>query len=95
MSGAIVAAAIGSPAPTPASLLAYPNARAARRQATQQTRPGPIGTVEALAGTAPRTEADLGRVEAGVGEPAERMARLEGHLEAGLPDPAAPGRAAP
>lgn len=91
MSSAVAAAAVDSAAPTLASRLPYSNAHSTRRQATGQARAGPVGRVLALATTAPRTEAGLARVEAGVGELAER----EGHLEGRLPGPAVPGRAAP
>jgi len=81
MSDAITAAAIGSAAPTLASLLAYANARAARRQ-TQRSGTAALGaTVNGLLASSVRTEGAVGCVEAGVGELRERVARLEGRLD--------------
>lgn len=81
MSDAILAAAVGSAAPTFAALLAYANARVARRQTEQATTISLATTVEGLDQAVQRTEAGIGRIEVGVGELRERVARLEGRLD--------------
>ncbi|MHB1613720.1 MAG: hypothetical protein ACYCYA_05260 [Actinomycetes bacterium] len=78
MSDAITAAAVGSAAPTIAALLAYANARAARRQTEQASTASLAVTVEELDRAVQRTEAGIGRIEVGVGDLRERVARLEG-----------------
>jgi hypothetical protein len=81
VSGAILAAAVGSAAPTFAALLAYANARVARRQTEQATTLSLATTVEGLDQAVQRTEAGIGRIEVGVGELRERVARLEGRMD--------------
>lgn len=92
MSGAVVVVAAGSTAPTLASSLVSTNARAAPPTGDPADRGR---SHRHRRGAGRRTEAGLARVEAGVGELAERMARIEGHLDGRLPGPAAPRRAAP
>ena len=85
MNAAIVAAAIGSVAPTGASLLAYATARSARRETERADLAGLASTVETLSQTVQRTEQATGRIETAVGGLRERVARVEGRLDPGAP----------
>jgi hypothetical protein len=78
VSGAIVAAAVGSAAATLASLLAYANARAARQESGRANAAGLTASVRGLGQAVGPTEAAIGRVETGVSELCERVACLEG-----------------
>ncbi len=91
MTDGIVAAAVGSPAPTFASLLAYANARAARREGERNNLGGLSATVEALRQSLHVLEAVSGRIEASVGGLRERVARVEGRLDARAAPAPAPG----
>jgi hypothetical protein len=85
MTEAVTAAAVAAGPPTLAALLAYANARAARREAKHGDTTALVGAVEALGASARRTEAGLSRVEGGVGELRERVARIEGALSEWAP----------
>lgn len=81
MSDGILAAAVGSLAPTLASLLAYANARAARREGERNDLGGLAATVDALRQSLHVLEAATGRIESAVGGLRERVARVEGRLD--------------
>lgn len=88
MSDAITVATIGSIAPTGAALLAYINARAARRATEANDVTHLNAAVDELDRSVRRIEAATDRVETAVGGLRERIARVEGHLDR----PAATGR---
>lgn len=81
MSDLILAAAIGSVAPTGASLLAYASSRAARRDNRRNNLAGLTATVEGLQQSMQRTEATSERIEAAVAGLRERVAHVEGRLD--------------
>lgn len=81
MTDGILAAAVGSIAPTGASLLAYASARAARRDSKRNNLGGLAASMECLHEAIKRLEASTCRVEASVGGLRERVARVEGRLD--------------
>jgi len=81
VSGAIIAAAVGSAAATLASPLAYANARAARQESGRANAAGLTASVRCLGQAVGPTEAAIGRAETGVSELCERVACLEGRLD--------------
>lgn len=94
MSAGTLAAGIASVPPTLAALLAFVNARAARRQAEGQARAGLATKIDSLGRAAARTEAGLSQLAGAVGKLGEgqaqlgqRVARLEGALSRQVPRP--------
>jgi len=94
MSAGVLAAGVASVPPTLAALLAFVNARAARRQADTQARAGLAAKIDSLGGVAARTEAGLGQLTVAVGRLGEgqaqlgqRVARLEGAVSRPVPRP--------
>lgn len=81
MRDGIVAAAVASLAPTLASLLAYTNSRAARREGERNNLGDLAATVNALRQSLHVLEAATGRIEVSVGGLRERVARVEGRLD--------------
>lgn len=81
MTDAFIAAAVGSIAPTGASLLAYANARAARRDNQRNNLGGLAANMEGLRQAIQRLEASTGRIETSVGGLRERVAHVEGRLD--------------
>lgn len=81
MNDAVLAAAVGSLAPTCAALLAYANVRAARRDNQRNNLAGVTATVESLHQSVQRMELTTGRIETAVGGLRERVARVEGRLD--------------
>lgn len=81
VSDAVLAATIGSTAPTLAALLAYVNARAARRTTEANDVTHLNAVVGELDRSVQRIEAATNRVETAVGGLRERLARVEGHLD--------------
>lgn len=88
LSDAVLAAAIGSAAPTLAALLAYISARAARHISEANDVTQLNATFGELGRSVQRIEAAANRVETAVGGLRERISRVEGHLDR----PAATGR---
>ena len=81
MTDGVIAAAVGSIAPTGASLLAYASARAARRDSQRNNLGGLAANMESLHDAIKRLESITGRVESSVGGLRERVARVEGRLD--------------
>lgn len=78
MSAAIVVAIIAAGPPTLASLLAYVTARSSQRAANRDQAAAVAHSLDTLEDAVTRIESTLGRVEDGVIELRERVARLEG-----------------
>lgn len=95
MTDAVIAAAVGSLAPTAASLLAYANARATRRQSQRDNLGGLAANLDALRRSVQRLEATSCRIAASVGGLRERVAHVEGHIERGPDGTSGSVRAAP
>jgi predicted nucleic acid-binding Zn-ribbon protein len=81
MTDALIAGAVGSLAPTAASLLAYANARATRRDNQRNNLGGLAASLEGLRESVQRLEATTGRIETSVGGLRERVAHVEGRLD--------------
>lgn len=95
MSDAILAAVVGSLAPTLASLLAYANTRATRRQSQRDNLGGLAASVDGLRHSVQRLEATTCRIEASVSGLRERVAHVEGRIDRGPDGAAGSVRAAP
>ncbi|MDQ1437489.1 MAG: hypothetical protein QOK43_1118 [Acidimicrobiaceae bacterium] len=78
MRGAVVVAAIAAVPPTLAAVLTFLQARAANRRTAQQDALGVARALGDLQGTVGRVEASVERIDQGVVELRERVARLEG-----------------
>ena len=78
MKGAVVVAMVSALPPTVAALLAFVQARAAQRASAAERTAGITQTVEILGGGIARLEVTVGRVDEGVTDLRERVARLEG-----------------
>jgi hypothetical protein len=78
---AVLAELVGSIAPTLAALLAYTNARAARRANQRANLAGLGATVDGLRQSVARTEAATSRIETAVTGLRERTARIEGWID--------------
>lgn len=95
MTDAVIAAAVGSVAPTAAALLAYANARATRRQSQRDNLGGLAANVDGLGQSVQRLEAATCRIEASVSGLRERLAHVEGRIERGPHGSDGAARAAP
>lgn len=78
MRTAVLAAAIAAVPPTVAALLTFLQARATNRRAAEQDAAGVSRALGELQATVGRVEAKVDRVDEGVVDLRERVARLEG-----------------
>ena len=78
MASAVEVAAIAAAPPTLAAVLTFLQARAANRRAAEQDALGVARALGDLQGTVSRVEASVQRIDEGVLDLRERVARLEG-----------------
>jgi hypothetical protein len=78
MRGPVVVAAIAAAPPTLAAMLTFLQARAANRRAAEQDALGVARSLGNLQGAVSRVEAAVGRIDEGMVDLRERVARLEG-----------------
>ena len=83
MRTAVVAALVAAVPPTVAALLTFLQARATNRRAAEQDAVGVARILGEMGGTIERIEATVERLDDGVTDLRERVARLEGPPEQG------------
>jgi hypothetical protein len=85
MTEAVIVATIAAAPPTLAASLAYLNARATRREMSTSTLVELANEVAVLVQEVQRGGSIVNRIESAVGEPRERVARIEGILNERVP----------
>lgn len=82
MKGDVVVAVMAAGPPTVAALLAHLQARAARREAAAERTRGVAHALDVVGADLSRLEATVARIDGGVLDVRERLARLEGTVAA-------------